>query len=111
MNWFLTILYTLIAYALISWFSIRAGQHDTFLQAFLSPVRNWVDFLLVIGGSMIYALALFYGTRSSAFAAPIVITLGVLVSFGFSVWLADGVITGRRLLGVGIVMFGVWLMQ
>ena len=60
---------------------------------------------------MIYAVALYYGTLSSNFAAPMVISLGVIVSFGFSVWLADGEITPQRLLGVLVVMFGVWLMR
>ena len=111
MNWFLTILFTIGAYALISWFSIRAGEHNTLWQAFFSPVRNWLDFVLVISGSMTYAIAIFFGVRSSAFAPSIVITLGVIVSFMFSVWLADGVIIPRRLLGIGIVLIGVWLMR
>ena len=44
LNWVLTIICTMLAYGMISWFSIRAGQQDTFMQAFLSPVRSWVDF-------------------------------------------------------------------
>ncbi|MEM7111754.1 MAG: hypothetical protein AAF614_04930 [Chloroflexota bacterium] len=111
MNWIMMILYTIGAYALISWYSIRAGEHHTIWQAFFSPVRNWVDFVLVISGSMVYALAIFHGIRSTAFAPSIVITLGVLVSFAFSVWFADGVITPQRLLGIFVVMCGVWLMR
>jgi len=111
LNWVLTLVCTVVAYGMISWFSIRAGQQETFMQAFLSPVRSWIDFALVVGGGMIYAVALFYGTLSSDFAAPIVISLGVIVSFCFSVWLADGEITAQRLAGVAVVMFGVWLMR
>lgn len=111
MNWILTVLCTIGAYALISWFSIRAGEHHTLWQAFLSPFRHWLDLVLVLSGSMVYAMAIFFGIRSSSFAPSIVITLGVIVSFLFSVWLADGIITPRRVLGIGIVMVGVFLMR
>jgi drug/metabolite transporter (DMT)-like permease len=111
MNWLLSILFTIVAYAIISLYSIRSGAQATAWQAFFASVRSILDLGLVVVGGMFYAVALFYGTLSSDFAPSIVISLGVIVSFIFSVWLGDGVITPQRLAGIAVVMFGVWLMR
>lgn len=111
MNWILTIFFTISAYNLFSLFGVRSGQHDTFWRAALSPISNWIDFLLILFGSIGFGLATFYGARSSTFATSIVIALGVVVSYGFSVWFADGVITTTRLVGVGVILLGVCLIR
>ena len=62
-------------------------------------------------GSIGFGLATFYALKVSAFAIPSVISLGVIVSFIFSVCFADGSITTNRLIGLVAIIFGVWLLK
>ena len=111
MNWILAIIATVISYTLFSYFGMRVGEADSFKDAALAPFTSIVDFALVLFGSCGFGIATYYALKSSAYAIPIIISLGLLVSFVFSVLFADGKISSSKLIGFCIIILGVLIVK
>ena len=111
MNWFLAIIATIVSYTLFSYFGLRTGAASSFQDALLAPVSSAVNFGLILVGSAGFGVATFYALKSSPFAITAVISIGLIVSFVFSSLFADGRITITRLLGLGVIVAGVWLLK
>ena len=111
MNWLLAILATITSYTLFSIFGLRTGHADSFFKAALAPVSNPIDFLLILVGSAGFGVATFYAIKSSSFAITIVISLGLLVSFLFSLMFAHGVLSIQKILGICTIIIGVWMIK
>lgn len=111
MNWTLSILATITSYTLFSVFGLRTGQAETFYQAAFSLVRDPINFLLIMIGSAGFGVATFYAYKSSAFAITVVISIGLLVSFVFSIMFSSGVINMQKISGLCIIILGIWLIK
>ena len=111
MNWLLAILATITSYTLFSIFGLRTGGAESFQKAALAPVSSPIDFMLILFGSAGFGVATFYALKSSPLAITAVISLGLLVSFLFSVLFTNGEITLQRILGLCTIIVGVWLLR
>jgi len=111
MNWILAILATIASYTLFCIFGLRTGQAETFRQAALAPVSNPIDFLLILVGSAGFGVATFYALKSSTLAITVVISVGLLVSYLFSVFFTNGEISIQKLAGLCTILAGVWLIK
>ena len=111
MNWLLTVILTIVAYSLYSYFGLRVAGSETALRAGLAPLTSWINFGIVMLGTIAFSLALFFGAKASAFAVTVVIALGVVVSFAFSIVVGGssaGVIHGA---GIALILVGVALLR
>lgn len=111
MNWIFAILATITSYTLFSVFGLRTGQAETFYQAAFSLVRDPMNFLLIFLGSAGFGVATFYAYKSSPFAITVVISIGLLVSFIFSVLFASGAINIQKSAGLCLIIAGIWLIK
>ena len=111
MNWIYAIIATIISYTLFSYFGVRTGEVNTFKEALLAPFSNIIDFALVLSGSAGFGVAAYYALKSSSYAIPIIISLGLTVSFLFSVIFIDGKITITKLAGLGLIILGILLIK
>ena len=111
MNWLFTILATVTSYTLFSIFGLRTGGATSFKQAVLTPVSSPIDFLLILVGSAGFGVATFYALKSSPIAITVVISIGLLVSYVFSVIFTNGEIGVQKLAGLCTIIIGVWLIK
>ena len=111
MNWLLAILATITSYTLFSIFGLRTGNAQSFLQALLAPISNPLNFALILSGSIGFGLATYYALKVSTFAIPAVISLGVIVAFVFSLLFTHGELTYSKVLGVCLIIAGVWFIK
>ena len=111
MNWLYAIIATVISYTLFSYFGVRTGDANSFKDALLTPFSHFIDFALVLAGSAGFGVATYFALKSSSFAIPMIISLGLIVSFVFSVLFADGKISISKLAGLGIIVIGVLLIK
>ena len=111
MNWLSAIIATIVSYTLFSVFGLRTGTALSFKHALIAPFSNLIDLGLVLAGSAGFGVATYYALKSSAYAIPIIISLGLVVSFVFSTLFADGRVTVVRLVGLGIIVLGVVLIK
>ena len=111
MNWVLAIIATIVSYTVFSYFGLRTGEAASFKYALIAPFSNLLNLCLVLIGSAGFGVATFYGLKSSPYAITAVISIGLIVSFVFSSFFADGKVTAMRLLGLGIIIIGVWLLK
>ena len=111
MNWFFAILATVISYTLFSYFGLRTGAAMSFKQAILAPFSNFVDLSLVLVGSAGFGVATYYALKNSAYAIPMIISIGLIVSFVFSTLFADGRISMTKIIGLVLIIVGVVLLK
>ena len=110
-NWIFAILATVVAYTLFSCFGLRTGRATSFTHALIAPFSNVIDLGLVLAGSAGFGVATYYALKNSAYAIPIIISLGLIVSFVFSTLFADGRVTITRIVGLSIIVIGVVLIK
>ncbi len=111
MNWIYAIIATVISYTLFSYFGLRTGTASTFRDAALSPFTNIIDLTLVLTGSAGFGVATYFALKSSSYAVPIIISLGLIVSFIFATIFSDGKITVERLIGLLVIVLGIVLIK
>ena len=111
MNWILAIVATIVSYTLFSYYGLRRGEVASFKYALIAPVSNLINFGLVIIGSAGFGVATYYAFKSSPYAITSVISVGLIVSFVFSSLFADGEITALRIIGLGVIILGIWLIK
>lgn len=111
MNWLLAILATITSYTLFSIFGLRTGQAESFYQAAFSLVRDPINFLLIFIGSAGFGIATFYAYKSSPFAITVVISIGLLVSFAFSIFFAGAAINIQKITGLCLIIAGIWFIK
>ena len=111
MNWFLAFIATVVSYTVFSYFGLRTGAASSFQHALLAPVSSVINFGLILIGSTGFGVATYYALKSSPYAITAVISIGLIVSFVFSSLFTDGRVTLTRLLGLGVIVAGVWLLK
>ena len=111
MNLILAIVSTIVSYTLFSYYGLRTGEVASFKYALIGPVSNLLNFGLAIAGSASFGVATYYALKSSPYGITLVISLGIIVSFIFSYLFVDGRITTLRIIGLGIILLGAWLIK
>ena len=111
MNWLLAILATITSYTLFSIFGLRTGQAESYYQAAFSLVRDPINFLLIFIGSAGFGIATFYAYKSSPSAITVVISIGLLVSFVFSILFASAAINIQKIAGLCLIITGIWFIK
>ena len=106
-NWVLTIAFAIVAYTLFSYFGQRVGGSATALRAAAGPFTDWLNFGLIVSGTVAFSLALFYGGRASAFAVTVVIALGVVVSFAFAALVGGVTVKPFHVGGIALILSGI----
>ena len=111
MNWLLAVTATIISYTVFSYFGMRTGVALSFKDALFTPFTNLIDFSLIIIGSTGFGVATYFALKSSPYAIPIIISLGLIVSFIFSVFFLDVKITPIKLSGLFMIVLGIILVK
>ena len=111
MNWLLTVVFSVLAYTLFSYFGLRTAGSVSAARAALAPVSNALNFGLIMVGTVGFRLALFFGAKATAFAVTVVIALGVVVSFAFAAVIGGAVLKMSHMGGIALILLGVALLK
>lgn len=111
MNWLLTVVFSVVAYTLYSYFGLRTAGSSTAGQAAVAVFTDWLNFGLIMVGTVGFSLALFFGTQASAFAVTVVIALGVVVSFAFAAFVGGSQVTLLHGGGIALILAGIALLK
>jgi multidrug transporter EmrE-like cation transporter len=68
-------------------------------------------FVLLIIGNALWGVAVYFGLQNTKYAIPEVIALGIITSFLYSVIVFEDPVTWWRLLGLGLVILGIYFIQ
>ena len=110
MQWMLFVPLTIVAYIGIAWFAqLSGGSSSTSLQAFLSAIRPF-PLLVVTVANMFFALGAYYGFASTRFAIPVMISIGAVTAFVYSVVFLGAQLTALKVFGIIVALSGVALM-
>ncbi len=107
LNWAWTVFFAIVAYSLYSYFGQRVGASPTAWRAATVPFTDWLNFGLILAGTLAFSLALFFGGRASAFAVTVVIALGVVVSFAFAAMVGGVAVKPLHLGGIAMILTGI----
>lgn len=106
-QWLGFLLAIVTAYLGISWFAQLTAEYGvTAWGAFLSAVRP-LPLLIVTVANMFFGLGLYYGFGFTRFAIPAAISIGVVTSFVYSVFVLGAQVTSIKILGALMVILGV----
>ena len=111
MNWILTVVFSIVAYTLFSFFGLRTAGSLSATRAALAPVTDLVNFSLIMSGTVGFSLALFFGAKASAFALTVVIALGVVVSFAFAAVVGGATPKAIHGGGIALILVGIALLK
>ena len=107
MNWLYAITSTIVSYTLFSYFGMRTGVAASFKQALFLPFTSIIDFSLVLVGSAGFGVATYFALKSSPYAVPVIISVGLIVSFIFSVLFTNASITPVKFLALSLIIIGI----
>src|SRR3990167_1172569 len=110
MQWLLFVPLTVVACIGIAWFAqLSGGSSTTPTQAFFSAIRPF-PLLVVTVANMFFALAAYYGFTATRFAIPVMISIGAVTAFVYSIVFLGAQLTALKVLGIAIAVSGVALM-
>ena len=111
LNWVSFFALSVVAYLLIGLFSQLTASGSTSLwQTALAEFRP-LPLLVILAGNAIWAAGLYFGFKNTNLALPIAISIGVITGFVYSLLFLDATFTPLKLLGVALVLGGIFLMQ
>ena len=111
LNWILFTVLSVLAYVCISAFGQFGGEGSTsVLGAALSTFKP-LPLVLLILGNIFWSTGVYLGLRNTSDVIPIALSIGVLTSFIYSAVFLGSVVTGARILGVAVVLFGIYLLR
>ena|SRR3989344_2125324 len=100
-----------IAYTLISFFGqITGGGAKTIVEV-VRAVLKPLPLLLLVVGNIFFAMTVFAGFKVTQFAIPAAIALGAAVSFFYSVLVLGGTVTALKVLGVVLILVGIFFLR
>ena len=86
---------------------MRTGVSSSFKDALLAPFTSIIDFSLVLVGSAGFGVATYFALKSSPYAVPVIISVGLIVSFIFSVLFTNASITPVKFLALSLIIIGI----
>jgi hypothetical protein len=111
MNWLLFFVLTIVSYTLISWFSAYAGATANGPLDAFKNVLSPLGLGLVLVANILYGVAMYYGFNASKLAIPIAFSIGAIVAWAYSMVYLGKVFELNDLLGVILVLIGIFLLQ
>jgi uncharacterized membrane protein len=109
LQWVLFFGITILSYCGIAWFAqLSGGASTNSWQAFLSALRPLPLAVMVIA-NMFFALAVYKGFLLTKHAVPMMISVGVLTAFAYSILFLGAELTLVKTLGVALVIAGISL--
>ena len=111
LNWLLFAVTGVVAYVLLSLFGqLGGGSSNSAVGAFLAAFKP-IPFVLLIIGNALWGVAVYFGLQNTKNAIPAVIALGIITSFLYSLIVFENPVTWWRLLGLGLVILGIYFIQ
>ena len=111
MHWLYFVFLSILGYICISIFGRLVGPSSTsFVNAVLSTFKP-LPLVVVMLGNAALGGALYFGFLATQSAIPIAISIGVVTSFVFSVTVVGAQITAVKLLGVTLIIIGIYLLR
>ena len=108
---FLFFVLSLITYFLFAWFGhMTGGSAGTFWQDVLEVLKP-VPLIVLLVGNFFFAAAISIGLKVSPYAIPMAIAIGVLSSFVYSMLFLGGTFTWVKMLGVVVILAGIYLLK
>lgn len=110
-HWFLFVSILTLMYLCISTIGKMSGGEA---QSVLESVKNlFTPFLLVLVliSNILFAIGIYYGFIVTSNALTISIVIGVVTSFVYSVVMFGVSVTATKLVGLGLVLIGVYLLR
>jgi hypothetical protein len=111
LNWGLFAITGITAYVLLSMFGhLGGGSGSSALGAALAAFKP-IPFLLLIVGNVLWGVAVFFGLQNTRYAITATVALGVITSFLYSVIALDNAVNWVRLIGVALVLSGIYFLK
>ena len=111
LNWVLFGITGILAYVFLSMFGqLSGGTATSALGAALAAFKP-IPFLFLVVGNVLWGVAVFFGLRNTSYAIPAAIAVGIMTSFVYSVVALDSSVTWTRLLGLAVVLLGIYLIK
>ena len=111
LNWFYFTVSAVLAYVSLSLFGKLSGGSATSALGSVFATFKPTAFFFLIVGNVLWAVAVFFGLRGTPYALPATIAIGIITSFFFSVVVLGTSITIYRLLGIVVILLGVYLLR
>ena len=103
--------FSIATYVLISIYGqITGGNATPLYEAALSALRP-LPLLLIVVGNVCFSMAIFSGLSWTRFAIPAALALGVITSFAYSALFLGGTVTVAKLVGVVLILGGIFLLR
>jgi drug/metabolite transporter (DMT)-like permease len=112
LNWIIFTISGIVAYIFISYFAqITGGAHPkNSFDAFMSGLHP-LAVIVIVFSNLFFALAVYHGFIISRFSISMIVALGVLVTFVYSVLVLGAQVTPIKLCGVAAVLTGIALLS
>ncbi|HRH24700.1 MAG TPA: hypothetical protein PK109_03905 [Candidatus Paceibacterota bacterium] len=108
---FLFFVLSFITYFLIALFGhLTGGAPGTFWQSLTAAFKP-LPLLLILLSNLCFAAALWHGFKITAYAIPISIAIGVIASFTYSIAILHASVTPVKLLGVMLILLGIYFLR
>lgn len=107
--WIAFIFCGIIAYIGISLFAQLSSSGASAIESFFSTLKPLPLFVVTVA-NMFFGVALFYGFSVTRFAIPSIISIGVITSFLYSIFVLGASITLTKVLGILVIILGIILM-
>lgn len=109
-QWLLFAMLTVVAYIGISIFShLSGGQAMSAWQALLSAFRP-IPLMVIVGANAIFAVGFYNGLTISRYALPVMLSIGVLTTFAYSLIFFGAHLSIPKVLGLALVLCGIVLL-
>lgn len=104
-------LFSVLAYICISVFAqMTGGTSTSLMQAALLALRP-IPILILILGNVFFAMAVFSGFGWTRFSVPAAIAVGVVTAFVYSALFLGGTVTVTKVLGILLILLGIYLLR
>lgn len=110
-NWIFFLSFVSAAYVGISYVGQMTGGEST--SAGNSAMRLFKPsiFIPMVLANAAFSASLYYGFLATSTALTVAVSVGVIVSFVYSVIVVGATISAAKLLGVGFILVGVYLVR
>lgn len=98
-------------YFLLSLFGQLTGGSGATLVDSIGRMFRPIPLLVLIASNIFFASALYFGFQFSKFAIPMAIAVGVVASFVYSMLFLGGTVSAFKLLGVALILVGIYLLR
>lgn len=110
-SWILFATISTLAYIAISLFGqLSGGSSPSALTTALSVFKP-LTFITMVAGNVLWGVAVFYGLQNTTYAVTAAIALGAIVSFIYSAVILGAPITSFRILGIAVILVGIYLLR